>query len=52
MKGMDAECYALRFSPRRMKSNWTDANRAIARRLIEQGRMTPAGWAVLPEDMR
>jgi uncharacterized protein YdeI (YjbR/CyaY-like superfamily) len=52
MKGMDAEKYAQRFSPRRRKSSWTEANRAIARRLIAEGRMTEAGRAVLPEDLR
>ena len=50
MKGIDAETYAQRFSPRRKRSSWTDANRAIARRLIHEGRMTGAGRAVLPED--
>ena len=52
MKGMDAEKYAQRFSPRRKKSSWTEANKAIARRLIEAGQMTEAGQAVLPEDLR
>ena len=51
-KTVDKERYALRFMPRRKKSNWTEANRAIARRLLEEGRMTEAGKAVLPEDMR
>ena len=51
MKGMDSERYAQRFSPRRKRSNWTDANKAIARRLIAEGRMTEAGRAVLPEDI-
>lgn len=49
-KSIDGEKYAQRFSPRRKKSNWTDANRAIARRLIEEGRMTEAGLAALPVD--
>ncbi|MEO7913161.1 MAG: hypothetical protein ABIV47_26230 [Roseiflexaceae bacterium] len=51
-KGIDAEKYAQRFSPRRKKSNWTETNKAIARRLIAEGRMTTAGQAALPEDMR
>jgi uncharacterized protein YdeI (YjbR/CyaY-like superfamily) len=50
-KGMDAERYAQRFSPRRKRSNWTEANKAIARRLIAEGRMTDAGRAALPEDV-
>ena len=48
MKGVDGEKYAQRFSPRRKRSSWTAANRAIARRLIAEGRMTEAGQAVLP----
>jgi uncharacterized protein YdeI (YjbR/CyaY-like superfamily) len=51
MKSMDAERYAQRFSPRRKNSNWTETNKAIARRLIAEGRMTEAGRAVLPEDI-
>src|SRR3954469_22705480 len=42
-KGINAEKRAQRFSPRRKKSNWTDTNKAIARRLIAEGRMTEAG---------
>jgi hypothetical protein len=37
---------------RRKKSNWTDANKAIALRLLAEGRMTAVGQAALPEDMR
>lgn len=50
-KGLDAERYAQRFSPRRKGSSWTKTNRSIARRLIAEGRMTEAGMAALPEDM-
>lgn len=50
-KSMDAERYALRFSPRRPKSNWTNTNKERARRLIAEGRMTPAGRATLPADV-
>jgi uncharacterized protein YdeI (YjbR/CyaY-like superfamily) len=49
-KSVDAERYALRFMPRRKKSNWTEANRALARRLLDEGRMTAGGLAALPED--
>jgi uncharacterized protein YdeI (YjbR/CyaY-like superfamily) len=49
-KSMDAERYALRFSPRRPKSNWTETNKERAHRLIAEGRMTEAGRASLPED--
>ncbi len=51
VKGIDAERYATRFTPRRPKSNWTETNKARARRLIAQGRMQPAGFAALPPDM-
>jgi uncharacterized protein YdeI (YjbR/CyaY-like superfamily) len=51
-KGMDAERYALRFSPRRSKSNWTETNKDRARRLIAEGKMTNAGLATLPPDMK
>src|SRR5215210_4904551 len=40
MKGVDAEKYVQRFTPRRPKSNWTEANKAIARRLVAEGRMS------------
>jgi uncharacterized protein YdeI (YjbR/CyaY-like superfamily) len=51
-KGMDAERYALRFSPRRPKSNWTNANKERARKMIAEGRMTQAGRAALPPDVK
>jgi uncharacterized protein YdeI (YjbR/CyaY-like superfamily) len=49
-KGMDAERYALRFSPRRPKSNWTETNKERARKMIAEGKMTKAGFASLPTD--
>ena len=51
-KSMDAERYALRFSPRRPKSNWTETNMERAKRLISEGKMTEAGYAALPADMK
>ena len=51
-KSMDTERYATRFSPRRPKSNWTETNKERARRLIAEGRMTEAGHASLPPDIR
>ena len=50
-KSLDAERYVLRFSPRRRKSHWTETNKALARRLIAEGRMTEAGRAALPADL-
>jgi uncharacterized protein YdeI (YjbR/CyaY-like superfamily) len=51
-KGMDPERFATRFSPRREKSNWTNTNKDRARRMIAEGRMTPAGRAKLPADVK
>lgn len=49
-KSLDSERYAGRFTPRKLKSNWSPSNRARAKRLIEQGLMTEAGRKVLPKD--
>ena len=49
-KGMDGECYATRFTPRRPKSNWTETNKERARKLISESKMTEAGLAALPKD--
>ena len=51
-KGIDAERYATRFTPRRPKSNWTETNKERARRLIAAGRMTSFGRASLPADVQ
>jgi len=50
-KRIDDERYAIRFVPRRAGSNWSARNRRIARRLLEEGRMTAAGIAALPDDL-
>jgi uncharacterized protein YdeI (YjbR/CyaY-like superfamily) len=51
-KSMDGERYATRFSPRRPKSNWTETNKQRARRLIAEGKMSEAGFATLPPDVK
>ena len=51
-KSMDSERYATRFSPRRPKSNWTETNKERARRLIAEGKMTEAGLAALPPELK
>ncbi len=51
-KGIDAERYAIRFVPRRPGSNWSETNRRIVARLVAEGRMRPAGMAVLPAELR
>jgi uncharacterized protein YdeI (YjbR/CyaY-like superfamily) len=48
---IDEERWALRFAPRRPGSNWSALNRSRVRQLLEEGRMTPAGEAVLPDDL-
>lgn len=51
-KGMDTERYATRFSPRKPKSNWTNTNKDRARKMIAEGRMSLAGKATLPPDVK
>ena len=50
-KGINVETYAGRFTPRHPKSPWSASNRARVARLLEEGRMTEAGLAVLPAEM-
>ena len=50
-RSIDEERYAIRFAPRRPGSNWSSRNREIARRLIDERRMTAAGEAALPGDL-
>ncbi|HYU73299.1 MAG TPA: hypothetical protein VEL31_11520 [Ktedonobacteraceae bacterium] len=51
-KGINEQTYAIRFTPRRPQSQWTASNRARAARLMREGKMTEAGLAALPADMR
>jgi uncharacterized protein YdeI (YjbR/CyaY-like superfamily) len=51
LKPLDAESYALRFSPRRKTSYWAESNRQRALRLLREGLMTAAGIAVLPPEV-
>jgi len=50
-KRIDDERYAIRFVPRRPGSNWSNKNRRMARRLLEEGRVTAAGVASIPGDL-
>jgi uncharacterized protein YdeI (YjbR/CyaY-like superfamily) len=50
-KGIDDQRYAIRFVPRRAGSNWSASNRERVRRLLAEGRMAPAGEALLPPDL-
>ena len=50
-KSIDDERYAIRFVPRRPRSNWSATNRAMARRMLDVGRLTTEGIAMLPSDL-
>ena len=52
VQGLDERRYYMRWVPRRKGGNWTAANRERARRLAEAGRMTEAGMATMPDDLR
>lgn len=43
VKSIDDSKYAQRFTPRKVKSPWSPANKERARRLIKAKKMTPAG---------
>jgi len=42
---LDDRFWLQKFTPRRPRSRWSERNRDIAVRLVEDGRMTPAGLA-------
>jgi len=52
MQPIDANHFALRFTPRRTASNWSATNRDRVTRLIGEGRMTEAGFAAMEEAKR
>src|SRR5438270_2601902 len=52
LKSVSDEPYALRFTPRRPKGNWSESNKQRVHRLMELGLMAPAGLAALPSDLR
>ena len=41
----DAQCWLIRFTPRKTRSKWSDANRTRALELIDAGKMAAAGMA-------
>jgi uncharacterized protein YdeI (YjbR/CyaY-like superfamily) len=49
LRAHDAEHFALRFSPRRADSVWSESNRDRATRLLRDGQMTAAGQASIEE---
>jgi uncharacterized protein YdeI (YjbR/CyaY-like superfamily) len=48
----DARSYAVRFTPRRPGSVWSESNVARVEKMIAGGRMTPAGQALVDEAKR
>jgi uncharacterized protein YdeI (YjbR/CyaY-like superfamily) len=46
-RGLDDERTMLRFSPRKPKSAWSKPNKERVARLIDDGRMAPAGLATI-----
>ena len=51
-KGLDEECFAFRFTPRKAKSAWSKSNIERVERLIAEGKMTPAGLKAYHSDDR
>lgn len=45
MRSLDETYYVQKFTPRRARSTWSKLNRGKVERLIEEGRMRPAGHA-------
>jgi uncharacterized protein YdeI (YjbR/CyaY-like superfamily) len=49
---IDDERYAIRFVPRSPRSTWSPKNRAMAARLLAEGRVEPTGLATIPADVK
>jgi uncharacterized protein YdeI (YjbR/CyaY-like superfamily) len=47
MHPVDDDTFALRFSPRKARSIWSEGNKRRVERLIEQGRMAEAGMTAV-----
>lgn len=50
-KPIDNDRWVVRYTPRRRGSGWSDYNIARAWKLLNEGKMTPAGVAKLPSDV-
>jgi uncharacterized protein YdeI (YjbR/CyaY-like superfamily) len=48
----DERSYVVRFTPRKPSSVWSETNVARVERMIAEGRMTPAGMALVDEAKR
>jgi uncharacterized protein YdeI (YjbR/CyaY-like superfamily) len=49
LKPIDEEKYALRYSPRKSRSVWSESNKQRVEKLIQEGRMTAAGMEKVVE---
>jgi uncharacterized protein YdeI (YjbR/CyaY-like superfamily) len=49
LRSIDGETFALRYSPRRRHSIWSDSNKRRVERLIAEGRMAAAGLQKVAE---
>jgi uncharacterized protein YdeI (YjbR/CyaY-like superfamily) len=52
LRRIDDEKHALRYGPRKKGSIWSERNKKLVAKLIEQGRMTEAGFAAIEEAKR
>jgi hypothetical protein len=50
-KPVDNDRWVIRYTPRRRGSSWSDYNIARAWKLLNEGKMTPAGVAMMPRDV-
>jgi uncharacterized protein YdeI (YjbR/CyaY-like superfamily) len=52
VKSMDAERFTVRFTPRKPGSSWSKRNLKLVEALLQSKRMTEAGIAALPVQLR
>jgi uncharacterized protein YdeI (YjbR/CyaY-like superfamily) len=52
MNRVDEDTFRQRFSPRRKNSIWSKINKELATRLINEGKMTKAGYEAITEGKR
>jgi uncharacterized protein YdeI (YjbR/CyaY-like superfamily) len=52
IRSLDQERFARRFTPRREGSEWPSYNKQRALKMLREGRMTQAGRALLPDEVR
>lgn len=48
-KRIDEEKYTHRFTPRKSKSKWSEINVRLAKKMIDEGKMTPLGFTVFEQ---